>query len=234
MAIRDALVPEDLANLEHLRQIAADQPLQIEFERDAELDVDIVRVVMRQKRARRRSTRHDLEHWSLDLDVPLLFKVLADGRHDLTASDELVSNWLVGDEVQVPMPVARLDVFESVPLLTALLLADRQGVEALTEWLEFTDMNRPLAGAGSKQRAIHAHMVADVEQGVRLPRLLAEVILAEVRLELAVSIRKMGESRLAHQPIAYDPAGKRDVRCLGFGKIPLGRKQLQKIVGRAC
>ena len=66
--VRDALVAEDPADLEHPLDAADDQPLEVQLERDAQVQVDVERVVVGDERPGVGAAGLDVEHRRLDLD----------------------------------------------------------------------------------------------------------------------------------------------------------------------
>ena len=80
-----ALVPEVLADLVHPLEPADDQPLQIELRRDAQVEVAVQRVVMRDEGPRRRAARQVGEHRRLDLDEAAVVEEAPDAADDFAA-----------------------------------------------------------------------------------------------------------------------------------------------------
>ena len=64
----DALVAEHAPDLEHALEPADDEALEVQLERDAEVEVDVERVVVGDERARGRAAELVVEHRGLDLD----------------------------------------------------------------------------------------------------------------------------------------------------------------------
>jgi hypothetical protein len=135
---RQALVAEDAAELEDALEAADDQALQVELGRDAEVEVDVERVVMCDKRSRRGAAGHALHHRRLDLEEAALAEEAPDVIDDAAPDLEDAPRLGVGDEVEVALAVARLDVLEAVPLL-------RQGAERLGQEPELVHLERQLA-----------------------------------------------------------------------------------------
>ena len=84
---------------------------------------------------------------------------------------------LVGDEVQVPLPVARLHVRKAVPLL-------RQGAHGLGQEGDLVSLQRDLAGTSEEERPLRAQEVAQVQVPDQFV-LFAEDVPSEVDLDLA-------------------------------------------------
>ena len=92
---RDALVAEVLAELVHALEPADDQPLEVQLGRDAEIEVGVELVVMRDERAGEGAAVAWLEDRRLDLDEAPLVERAPDRRDDLGARDERLARLLV-------------------------------------------------------------------------------------------------------------------------------------------
>ena len=75
---RDALVAEVLAELVDALQAADDAALEVELGRDAQVEVAVERVVVRDERPRQRAAVERLQHRRLDLEEALVVEVAAD------------------------------------------------------------------------------------------------------------------------------------------------------------
>ena len=69
MAGRDAFVAEDPPDLIDAVEAADDQPLEVEFQRDPQVQFDIQRVVVGQERACRRAAGDGLQDGRLDFQI---------------------------------------------------------------------------------------------------------------------------------------------------------------------
>ena len=69
--VRDALVAEDPPDLEHALHAADDQPLEVQLERDAQVQLHVERVVMGDERPSVGAAGLDVQHRRLDLDEAL-------------------------------------------------------------------------------------------------------------------------------------------------------------------
>ncbi len=82
---REALVAEVAVDLVHALEAADDQPLQIQLRRDAQVHVEVERVVMRHERPRRRTARDRLHHRRLDFEEIERIEEIAQVAHDARA-----------------------------------------------------------------------------------------------------------------------------------------------------
>ena len=79
----DALVAEDPADLVDLLDAADQQPLQVQFQGDAQEQVDVEGVVVRDERPGRGAAGDGVQRRRLDLAEALVVEVAADGADDL-------------------------------------------------------------------------------------------------------------------------------------------------------
>ncbi len=77
MAHGDAFVTEVTVDFEHALKTAHHQTFEVEFRRDAQVHIQIQRIMMRDKRTRRRTAEDHLHHWGFHFH-----KVAA--NHELT------------------------------------------------------------------------------------------------------------------------------------------------------
>ena len=112
-----ALVAELAADLEHLLEAAHDEALQVQLGGDAQIEVLVERVVVRDEGPRVRSAEDGMQDGRLHLVVAVILHVAADGGHDLEALLERAFHLGVHDEVHVALAVTGLLVGQAVELL---------------------------------------------------------------------------------------------------------------------
>jgi hypothetical protein len=154
--VRDALVAEVLADLVDALEAAHDQALQVQLVGDPEVEVAVERVVVGHERPRQRPAVERLQNRRLDLEEAALVEPVPDRPHDLRAQDEQLAGLVVGDQVELAVAVARLDVLEPVVLL-------RDVAQRLGEQLPAGHEQAELTAARLERRAVDADQVADVE-----------------------------------------------------------------------
>ncbi len=113
----DALVAEHPPDLEHPLQPADDEPLEVQLQRDPQVEVDVQGVVVGDERAGRRAALDRLQHRALDLGEAQAVQVAADRVDRGVPDPEDLAGALVGLEVDVALPVAGLDVGEPAVLV---------------------------------------------------------------------------------------------------------------------
>ncbi len=111
----------------------------------------------------------------------------------------------VGDQIQIALAVADLDVFEPVPLLG-------QGQQDLRKERELLGVHAQFAGARAEQIAFDAHDVADVEQLIERVLALIDGVAAHVHLQPLAALHQVEEAGLAHAPHGLNAPGDADLR----------------------
>ncbi len=201
---RQPFVAEVAVDLVHAFEPADDEPLQVQLGRDAQVHVDVERVVVRDERLRDRAARNHLQHRRLDFHEVERVEEAAQVLHDARARAEHLAALVADDQVDVALAVALLDIGQAVPLV-------RQRPQRLDQQPQLLDLDRELAGARLEQRAFGADDVADVP-ALELVVGLAERGLLQEQLDRAAAIGNPGERRLAHDALRHHAAGHRHAR----------------------
>ena len=123
---RDPLVAEVLAELVDAVDPADDQALQVELGGDPQVEVAVERVVVGGERARQRAAVERLQDRGLDLDEALGVEPLADRGDRQAPLAEQLAGLGVGDQVELAVAVAQLDVLDPVELVGRRAQALRQ------------------------------------------------------------------------------------------------------------
>ena len=154
--VRHALVAEDAADLEHPLHAADDQPLEVQLERDAQVEVEVERVVVGDERPGVGAAGLDVQHRRLDLDEAALVQRAAEAGDHRVADLEGAPRLVVDDQVGVALTEAGVGVGEPVPLVG-------QRPDGLGQQFDLLDLHRQLALAGGHDGAVDADPVAEVE-----------------------------------------------------------------------
>ena len=214
----DPLVAEVAVDLVHPRHVADQQALEEQLRRDAQVEVEIERVVVGLERPRRGTAGDDVHHRRLDLEEAVVLEEAAQRRHQPRPRLEHLPRLGVGDEVEVALAVARLDVGQAVELL-------RQRAQRLGEQDDVVDEQRQLAHAGPHQGAGSAHQVAEVEVGEQRLRRFGELVAAHEELQPGLAVGEVDEPGLAVLADRAHAAGdaRRDRRRLELlgGRLPV-------------
>ena len=205
----DAFVAEVAIDLVYTLEASYDQALEVELGRDAQVEVDVERVVMRDERPGDGAAGDGLHHGGFNFDVAARVEEGADGFHDLAALDEDVAHLRIHEEVDVALAVTEFDVGEPVPFL-----GERQQVFGKEG--QFFDVNAELAGARAKQITARADVIAEVEQFVKVESFFTDRVFFHVDLEALALLLDVRESGLAHEADGHDASGDASVDAIGF------------------
>ena len=204
---RDALVAVAATDLVDALEAADEEALQVELRRDPHEEVHVERVVVRLEGASDGAADERRERRGLDLEEALVVEHLAGGAHDVAARAEHLGDRRVGDEVDVPLAVASLDVLEAVPLLG-------RRPQGLREDADARRLDGELAALRCGERALGLDEVADVdvlERGVGR----AHRGLAREELELARAIAEAEERETTRRAERDDAAAEVERGVLG-------------------
>ena len=205
---REAFVAEILPDLEEPINAAHEQPLVIQLQRDAQVEVAAERVVEGLEGLRRGAAGNGLHRGRLDLDVAASVEELANLMHDGAALEEDGLHLGIAHEVEVTLAVANLGVFEAVPL-------GGRRAEGLGEDGEGFELHARLVGLGAKERAGDADEIAEVEVFEDVELRVAEGLFLRVNLDASALIAHVDEDGFAHVAMRGDAAGDGDLRAFG-------------------
>ncbi len=202
VAGRHALVPEGPRDFVDPFHSAHDQPLQVELDRDAEVELHVERVVVRRERARLRAADFGMQHGCLHLDEPVLGESPTKACHGLVADLEVPTSILVDDEVGVALPEPGVDIAQPVPLV-------RHRPDRLREQRHLRGLDRQFALPRGHHRAVHADPVTEVERLDRGEFVVADDGFGDEQLHLARTVADRREHEFARVALEHDPTGDR-------------------------
>ena len=222
MPRRQALIAKAAVDLEHLvGEPADDEPLQMQFRRDAEEELHIERVVVRDEGLGRGAARDRVEHRRFDFEIAARQQKGAHRRDDAAAPAQCLAALRVHDQVEIALAVAQLDIGEPV-----ILLGERP--QRFCEQRDFRRVDRQFAAWRAAHEALDADQIANVEQAHERELLGREMILVAEDLDLARGIVQVDEhAAVAHRAdAAGDPhalLGLGASRQIGVAGFELGR-----------
>ena len=151
-----ALVAEHPGDLEHPLEPADHEPLQVELGRDAQVEVEVERVVVRGERPGVGAARDRVEDRRLHLDEAAVLEPAPGEAEDAAAGEERGAALGVGPQVDVALAVAGVDVGDAVPLVA-------EAAPGLGEHRPRRDLDRQLALLGLHDLAGGADPVAEAD-----------------------------------------------------------------------
>ena len=180
-------------------QPADHQALEVQLRGDPHEERDVQGVVVGGEGTRRRPTDQRVHHRRLHLHEAPGIEELPEEPDQPGAAEEDLLHRRIGDQVQVPLAVARLDVGEAVPLLG-------ERAKGLGQRPVVGGGEGQLSGLAPEERAGDPHEVADVGDLEAL-ELVAEHVLLDVNLELPAPVAELEEGRLAEAAHRHHPPG---------------------------
>jgi hypothetical protein len=138
----DPFVTEVTVDFEHAFEAANHQTLQVQFRRDTQVHVQIQRVVMGDERTQTRRRDH-LHHRGFHFHKAAVHHELADTGH-LGANFEGLAGFIVGDQIQVTLTIARFLILQAVEFV-------RQRAQGFGQQTQLGAVDRQLTGFGFEQ-----------------------------------------------------------------------------------
>ncbi len=213
---RQTLVAEIAVDLVHAFEAADDEALQVQLRRDAQIQIAIQRVVVRDERPRRRAAGDRLQHRRLDFDEAERIEELADEAHRAAALLEHALHVGVDDQVDVALAVADLGVGQACPLL-------RQWAQTFHQQFDAADAQRQLAGLGAHHGADGADDVADVPGLEGVVGLGADRVHLHEQLDAARAVLDLDERHLALAALGHHATSQAE-----FGGLALERRRVPR------
>ena len=211
----DALVAEVAPDLVHPLQVPHHQPLQVQLERDAQVQVLLELVVVRDEGPRRRAAVERLQDGRLHFQETALVQEAAQAPHHRRPRAEDLAHLRVDRQVGVALAEARLGVAQrgvahDLPVLH-LVLGGGQGRDRLCQHAESAHPQRRLAGAGAEHLPGCLDEISQVElPGEQVQRFLAHLVGAQEELHPPLPILDVGEGDLAHRAHRAQPPRQGD------------------------
>ncbi len=166
------------------------------------------------ERPRRRAAVERLQHRRLHLDESLGIEEPSHLGDDPGTGHEQLPDLVAGDQVELAVPEAGLDVLEAVVLLG-------RGPERLRQQRVVIDPQRQLTAAGAEGDPVDADQIAEIERDQALHPLGAEHVGPRLELNPARAVDEVEERHLALAAAAGDAAGHTvsGVRLLSLGQV---------------
>ncbi|VGP32827.1 hypothetical protein SB00610_01850 [Klebsiella quasipneumoniae subsp. similipneumoniae] len=113
----DPFVTEVTVDLEDAFEAAHHQTLEVQFRRDTQVHVQIQRVMMGDERTRGSAARDHLHHRGFHFHKAAANHELTDARQDLRTHFEGLARFIVGDQVEVTLTIARFLILQAMELV---------------------------------------------------------------------------------------------------------------------
>mmetsp|Transcript_91884 Transcript_91884/g.134285 ORF Transcript_91884/g.134285 Transcript_91884/m.134285 type:complete len:259 (+) Transcript_91884:432-1208(+) len=117
VARADAFIAEDSPELEHPLESTDHHPLEVQLRGDAQVELHIQRIVVRDKGASIGTPNVTGHHGSLDFDIVAILQIAAHALHDGCAFAERVADLSIHNQVHIAPPVPDIYVGEPLKLV---------------------------------------------------------------------------------------------------------------------
>ena len=114
MALVNAFVAEVASDFKNALKTADDQLFEIQLRSNAQIQVHIQRVMMRDKRFGIGAAHNRMQHRRFDFQKVVSFKITADGRGDFTTLFVDFTAFVVHDKINVTLTITSLNVRQAV------------------------------------------------------------------------------------------------------------------------
>ena len=158
------LVAEITADLVHTLKTTYNQSLQVQLCRNTHIHIHVQRVVVRDERTSRSTTRNSLQHWGLHLGVTCLVKHLTHRTNNSRTLQENVLHTFVHHQVHITLTITLLWIGKTVIGHTIFVLHDWQWLQALGQDGQLLCMHTDLAHLGAENKTLNTNKIADVQQ----------------------------------------------------------------------
>ena len=159
-----ALVAEVLSDFVHALETAHDEAFQVEFRRDAQIQVHAERVVVRDEGACAGAAGYRLQDRRFHLRIARFVERGAERLNHRGALEERLLHVGVHDEVHVALAVAQFGVVEGIVRHAVLFLHHGERFEALGQEGDRACGYGNLARLRAEHETFHANEVAEIEQ----------------------------------------------------------------------
>ncbi len=173
----------------------------MQLQRDAQVQVDVEGIVMRDERLGRSAAGNGVQRRRLDLAKAPLFEVRADAADNFDAAQSAAEHVGIVDEVQIAVAQAEFHVLHAAPLV-------RVRLERFAEVRDLAHEDGRLAHAGLAEAPFDADEVAEVQVPGDAPALLIDLLLADHELHFAGPVPDIEEDCLALAAPKDDAPGR--------------------------
>jgi len=150
-----------------------------------------------------------MHHRRLDFGVATRVKEVPDFADDQSALQKRLARLLRGDQIEIPLAVANLDVRQAVPLF-------RERQQRLSQKLELGDPDGELVGLRAEEMSRDADHVTHVQQLEKLEAAVADHVQLAINLELGALPLDVRESRFAVEAQRDDASRDANLDVFGF------------------
>ena len=176
-----------------------DEALEVEFEGDTHVKVDVQCVVVGDKWTCGCATGDGVEHWGFNFEECAFIKVTTYCGDDFGAQDEGVFNVRIHDQVNVALTIAKLGIGQTMVLF-------RKWTHGFAEVFKLADFDTEFTAVGNENGTGDAYDVADVSFFEEPVHVFANDVLAGVDLNVTGKVRYVGKAGFPLTAFCHDTA----------------------------
>ena len=190
-------------------EAADDQPLEIEFRRDAQIQIGVQRVMVRREGTGSRPTGDGVHHRRFDFKKSAVGQIRAKaGDHPAARLKDAVDAG-GGHQVNVALPITDFDVRQPVPFF-------RKRSEPFRQKRQRLHLHGEFIGLRAEHGPVNADPIAEIQDLRKAKGVIAQRVLAKIHLKPMRPLLKRGERRFAESAqgnnASRDPARDPPVR----------------------
>src|SRR5205809_4846402 len=157
--------------------------------------------MMRAKRLGRGSTGDSLQNRRLHFHEAVFLEKTPGLANNRDTFFEHGPGTLVGEKIEITLPVARLNVLQAMPLFG-------KRPQSLRHKAESACLQRRFAALGEETGALDANEITDIEQTKKIDQIRANFLGVNINLNAPSGVAKIEEVALAHVPVRGDAASR--------------------------
>ena len=220
-----SFVAEVLAHFVYTFETAHDETFQVELGGDAQVEVNVQRIVVCDERTGAGSARDGLQDGSLHFRISGLVKDGAQGPDHDGAFLERLLHARIDNQVNVTLAVAEFGIFERVVGHPVFFLYHGQRFQAFGQHRQFAGVYGDLSCLCAEHISFYSDEVSQIEElfEYRVIQFLVlfgtDVIAGDVNLDASFGVAQFGEAGFAHDAAAHYASGDADLTRGAFGFV---------------
>ena len=173
---RNAFVSEVPINLKHAGEPSDDQALEIEFRRDAQVEIHTEGIMVCDERLGRGASGNGMHHGGLDLKKPTFDQKRSDAGNDTAPGRKDLVDLRIGDQIDIALSIPGFDIRQAMPLL-------RKRAEGLAEKRQLMHLNREFIRLRTEQPPRHSDPITEIKLFHHGVGLFGKQVLLKVHLK---------------------------------------------------
>ncbi len=217
-----SFVAEIFGKFVHTVETADNKALQVQLVGNTQVERDIQRIVVGNKRPCGSAPGNGLQDGCFHLEITILVKHLPHGVDYFGPLDKNVLHLRVDNQIDIPLAVALLRIGKSIVGFPVFFLYNGQRAQRFVQHSKLFYMNGNFAHLCAEYKTFYADNISDVEQ--LLKNLVvhgfvvagANLVAVYINLYPPGMILQFGKRSLPHHPETHQTSGKGNIREIVF------------------